>query len=140
MGEVFYATKNQTFFDDLKGGPEDPLGMLNSSTPDGVSKLKTLHLAIMEATRPLFVNKSLTQPQAPPRMVVVGVWDRSGKGYTAPTKVYYSASIGDSMAKACGVPALTEKEYRDSILSPFGHGARIHVANNDWVAQEVMGF
>jgi len=73
-------------------------------------------------------------------MLVVGVWDRTGQGYTAPTKVYYSASMGDSMSKACGVPSLTEKEYRDTVLSPFGEEAKIHVANNDWVAQEVMSF
>lgn len=138
--EVFYATETQTFFDDLKSSSEDPSGMLNSSSPDGHARLNKLHAAIMEATLPLFKNKSLTQPVIPPRMLVVGVWDRSGHGYTAPTKVYYSQAMGDSMAKACGVPGLTEKEYRNTVLSPFGQAAKIHVANNDWVAQEVMSF
>jgi len=138
--EVYYATQNQTFFDDLKSGPYDPSGILNATMPEGQTKLKKLHSAIMEATLPLFKNRSVAQPQIPPRMLVVGVWDRTGQGYTAPTKVYYSASMGDSMSKACGVPSLTEKEYRDTVLSPFGEEAKIHVANNDWVAQEVMSF
>merc|ERR1719502_1829237 len=94
----------------------------------------------MQATGPLFKKRKALQPLTLPSLLVVGVWDRTGKGYTAPTKVYYSVSMGDSMEKACGVPGLTEKEYRDTVLSPFGRNAKIHVANNDWVAQEVMGF
>lgn len=138
--EVYYAVENQTFFEDLKKGPTDPSGMVDASMPGGSDKLKKLHEAVMEATWWLFKNRSLNQPTTPPRMLVVGVWDRAGQGYTAPTKVYYSTSMNDTMAKACNVPGLTEQEYRDTVLSPFGQDAKIHVANNDWVAQEVMGF
>jgi len=94
----------------------------------------------MEATAPLFKNRSLAQPTTPPQMLVVGVWDRTGKGYTAPTKIYYAESMGDSLAKACGLEGLDEKEYRSTVLKPFGEKHKIYLANNDWVAQEIKGF
>merc|ERR1719343_1815427 len=72
-------------------------------------------------------------------MLAVGVWGRDGKGYTAPTKVYYSTDTTvpggpDPLAKACGVPDLTEAEYRSSVMAPLA-GHDLLVANNDWVAQ-----
>merc|ERR1712217_713839 len=102
--EVYYANANESFYEDLKSRPKNPLGVLNASMPQGMEKLAKLHSAIMEATAPLFKNRSLSQPTTPPQMLVVGVWDRTGKGYTAPTKVYYAESMGDSMAKACSLP------------------------------------
>jgi len=73
-------------------------------------------------------------------MLAVGVWDRTGKGFTAPTKVYYSTSASlpegpDPLEQACGVPGLTEREYQESMLTPLGH-SRVLVANNDWSALE----
>lgn len=137
--EVYYSVDKESFFSSLRGGPEEPFGELNASNGiDDQQKLTLLHRAIMEATGPLFTEKRVWQTGAPPKLLIVGVWDRTGKGYTAPTKVYYSKQLGDSMAKSCGVSGLTEDEYRNTILTPFGeHMPRVHVANNDWIAQEV---
>ncbi|CAJ1375477.1 unnamed protein product [Effrenium voratum] len=96
----------------------------------------------MEATKTLFEKKGKKQPEDPPSMLVVGVWDRGGHGYTAPTKVYYSCDKStpggpDPLEKACGVPGLTDQEYRDAMLFPLPDRKDIMLANNDWVAQSV---
>jgi len=136
--EVYYSVDKETFFSSLRTGPEEPFGELNASNPEDQAGLLKLHHAVMEATGPLFMEKQVIQPHTPPSLLVVGVWSRTGQGYTAPTKVYYSKSMDDSMEKACGVDGLTEKEYRDTILTPFKDKMpRVHVANNDWIAQEV---
>lgn len=137
--EVYYSVDKESFYAALKSGPGEPFGDLNASrSSDDQEKLLQVHQAVMEATGPLFTGKKIMQPHAPPSYLAVGVWSREGQGYTAPTKVYYSKSTGDSMENACGVAGLTEKEYRDTILTPFKEVMpRVHVANNDWIAQEV---
>jgi hypothetical protein len=138
--EVFYSPAGETFFEDMRPDPYHPLGIL-SADKDTKGQLARLHSAIMEATRPLFRAASKPQPSAAPSMLAVGVWDRSGEGYTAPTKVYYSTAADvpggpDPLEKACGVPGLSDAEYRRTVLSPLpGLGAKVVVANNDWVAQ-----
>ena len=52
----------------------------------------------------------------------------------APTKVYYSPEVSGSLGEACGVPGLTEEEYRDTVLQPFVHSPNVFLVNNDWVA------
>jgi hypothetical protein len=49
-------------------------------------------------------------------------------------QVYWSPEVSGSIAKACGVAGLTENEYRSRVLQPF-NGAKVFLANNDWVAQ-----
>lgn len=136
--EVFYATAFESFFEDLRRDPYHPLGMLFAAD-DKKGRLQELHAAIMDATKPVFDEKHVAQPTEPPTALVVGVWDRRGHGYTAPTKVYYSTNPTvpggpDPLERACGVPGLTDSEYRESVLSPLGTHS-ILVANNDWVAQ-----
>ncbi|CAK9030015.1 Hypothetical protein SCF082_LOCUS19047 [Durusdinium trenchii] len=138
--EVFYSTTNEDFFEDLRPSDLQPLGILKGKAAE--AKLQRLHAAVMEATKPLFQKKSVAQPKEPPSMLVVGVWDRTGHGFTAPTKVYYSKDETtpggpDPLEKACGVPGLTDKEYRDSLLFPHPDHKQIMLANNDWVAQPV---
>eukprot|EP00746_Dinoflagellata_sp_MGD_P086947 gnl/MRDRNA2_/MRDRNA2_34472_c0_seq1.p1 gnl/MRDRNA2_/MRDRNA2_34472_c0~~gnl/MRDRNA2_/MRDRNA2_34472_c0_seq1.p1 ORF type:complete len:505 (+),score=92.02 gnl/MRDRNA2_/MRDRNA2_34472_c0_seq1:68-1582(+) len=137
--EVYYSVDQESFYASLRSGPNEPFGELNASrSSEDQEKLLKVHHAVMEATGPLFTEKRIMQPHAPPSYLAVGVWSRQGQGYTAPTKVYYSKSSGDSMEKACGVEGLTEQEYRDSVLTPFKEQMpRVHVANNDWVASEV---
>lgn len=138
--EVYYSTVNdEDFFESLRPSTFEPLGTLTPEK-DSTGKLPRLHAAVMEATKPLFEKKNATQPKDPPSLLVVGVWDRTGSGYTAPTKVYYSAlpstpGGSDPLEKACGVAGLTEKEYRDSIMFPVPGRTDISLANNDWVAQ-----
>jgi len=139
--EVFYSPANETFFQDLRPSPMEPLGMIQEDE-DTAGLLKKLHTAVMEATKPLFDAKGVEQPEAAPSMLVVGVWDRTGEGYTAPTKVYYSTDPStpggpDPLEKACGVPGLTDDEYRNSLLTPLPENTKIIVANNDWKAQSV---
>eukprot|EP00747_Dinoflagellata_sp_TGD_P217341 gnl/TRDRNA2_/TRDRNA2_89744_c0_seq2.p2 gnl/TRDRNA2_/TRDRNA2_89744_c0~~gnl/TRDRNA2_/TRDRNA2_89744_c0_seq2.p2 ORF type:complete len:153 (+),score=35.49 gnl/TRDRNA2_/TRDRNA2_89744_c0_seq2:172-630(+) len=95
----------------------------------------------MDATRPLWDSKGLRQPTEAPTLLAVGVWGRGdgAQGYTAPTKVYYSTSASvpggpDPLERACGVPGLTESEYRSAVLMPLST-PNVLVANNDWVAQ-----
>jgi hypothetical protein len=142
--EVFYSPMTAPFFDDLRPDPLHPLGVVaDTDDPDG--KLHCLHVAIMEVTKPLFDKAKAEQPTVPPSLLTVGVWDRQGHGYTAPTKVYYSASASvpggpDPLERACGVPGLTEAEYALSVLNPLGSPGKspsILVANNDWVATNV---
>lgn len=139
--EVYYANNAESFFEDLRTSAEEPSGILSADAgPAARQRLQHLHSAVLEATGPLFKARSLAVPKDPPTMLVVGVWDRTGHGYTAPTKVYYSVDIGDTIDKACGVPGLTEDEYRDSMLAPMGPRSRVFMANNDWVATETMKF
>ncbi|CAE7380299.1 HERC2 [Symbiodinium natans] len=138
--EVYYSTVNdEDFFESLRPSTYEPLGTLTPDK-DSTGKLPRLHAAVMEATKKLFQKKNATQPQEPPSLLVVGVWDRTGSGYTAPTKVYYSTDASnpggpDPLEKACGVAGLTEKEYRDSLMFPIPNRTDISLANNDWVAQ-----
>ena len=44
------------------------------------------------------------------------------------------------MAKACSVDGLTDEEYRETVLQPFGRDVPIYLANNDFVAQDVTYF
>lgn len=138
--EVFYAPAEESFFQGLRPDPLHPLGVLNASTgKDSKAKLSLLHKAVMEATDELWTKAKLEKPTQPPTLLVVGVWDRDGQGYTAPTKVYYSASNTvpggpDPLEKACGVPGLNDDEYRRSVLAPTS-SKHLIVANNDWVAQ-----
>ncbi|CAJ1350999.1 unnamed protein product [Effrenium voratum] len=138
--EVYYSTVLEDFFEDLRPSEQQPLGTLSGKAAEPA--LKRLHAAVMEATKTLFEKKGKKQPEEPPSMLVVGVWDRSGHGYTAPTKVYYSCDKStpggpDPLEKACGVPGLTDQEYRDAILFPLPDRKDIMLANNDWVAQSV---
>lgn len=142
--EVFYSPMTAPFFDDLRPDPLHPLGVVaDTDDPDG--KLHRLHVAVMEVTEPLFRKAEARQPAAPPSLLAVGVWDRHGSGYTAPTKVYYSSSASvpggpDPLERACGLPGLTEGEYALSVLIPLGNLAKpqgILAANNDWVATNV---
>jgi len=138
--EVYYSTVNdEDFFESLRPSTFEPLGTLTPEK-DSTGKLPRLHAAVMEATKPQFERTNATQPKDPPSLLVVGVWDRTGSGYTAPTKVYYSALPStpggpDPLDKACGVVGLTEKEYRESIMFPVPGRTDISLANNDWVAQ-----
>jgi hypothetical protein len=139
--EVYYSTVNEDFFEDLRPSPQQPLGVL-SAEEDSTSRLKKLHAAVMEATAGLFKSAGVTPPTDAPKMLVVGVWSRTGQGYTAPTKVYYSKDAStpggpDPLEAACGVPGLTEEEYRQSMLMPLPGNPHILVANNDWVVSEV---
>jgi len=144
--EVFYAPAEESFFEDLRADPEHPRGVLTAQE-DPSGKLGRLHAAVMEATAPLWSKAAATPPTAAPSMLVVGVWDRTGRGLTAPTKVYYSTSESvpggpDPLEQACGIRGLTEDEYRNSMLSPLSGDPRILVANNDWVAmrtEELFG-
>lgn len=138
--EVFYSAANEDFFEDLRPNDLEPLGILQGE--GSAAKLKRLHAAVMEATKPLFENRSISQPEEPPTMLVVGIWDRTGHGYTAPTKVYYSLDSStpggaDPLEKACGVSGLTDKEYRDSLLFPLPELKQVVLANNDWSAMPV---
>ena len=60
-----------------------------------------------------------------PESLVVGVWGRPddenpfGKGYTAPTKVYYAPDMSGTVDVACGVNGLTDEEYASTLLQPF---------------------
>lgn len=142
--EVFYSTVNEDFFEDLKPSPNEPLGVL-SEKQDNTGKLSRLHAAVMEATRPLFAEAGKAQPKDPPTLLVVGIWDRTGHGFTAPTKVMYSADPStpggpDPLEKACGVPGLTEDEYRSSLLMPVPGNKKILVANNDWIVCAIKNF
>eukprot|EP00442_Polarella_glacialis_P010371 CAMPEP_0115106308 /NCGR_PEP_ID=MMETSP0227-20121206/36579_1 /TAXON_ID=89957 /ORGANISM="Polarella glacialis, Strain CCMP 1383" /LENGTH=506 /DNA_ID=CAMNT_0002503883 /DNA_START=56 /DNA_END=1576 /DNA_ORIENTATION=- len=135
--EVFYSPATEDFFEDLRPSPQEPLGTTTNAT-----QLARLHRAVMEATKEIFNTKLVAQPQDPPTLLVVGVWDRTGEGYTAPTKVYYSTSPTtpggpDPLQKACGVPGLSEAEYRNSVLMPLLNHPEILVANNDWVASAI---
>lgn len=137
--EVYYAASNETFFENLRVDSMHPLGALYEKD-DSHGMLPRLHQAVMEATKSLFDDAGKAQPEVAPSLLVVGIWDRKGEGYTAPTKVYYSTASSlaggpDPLEKACGVPGLTEEEYRKSILMPFGT-PNVLVANNDWVAME----
>ena len=40
--------------------------------------------------------------------------------------------MSGTLGKACGVPGLTETEYRSSVLQPFGFKKKVFLANNDW--------
>lgn len=136
--EVFYAPASETFFEGLRPGPLEPLGLLREGG-DGTAKLRRLHAAIMEATAELWERASVAKPAAPPTLLAVGVWSREGRGYTAPTKVYYSTAASvpggpDPLERACGVPGLSEAEYRLAVMAPLA-GHDLIVANNDWVAQ-----
>jgi len=137
--EVYYSTVVEDFFEDLRPSDKEPLGVLTEAA-DAEGKLKKLHAAVMEVTGEAFKQKGLAPPSEPPSMLVVGVWARgpTATGYTAPTKVYYSADPStpggpDPLDKACGVAGLTEGEYRESVMMPVSD-KRILVANNDWVA------
>jgi hypothetical protein len=140
--QTYYSTTKETFYEGLRPDPLHPLGVLNASAGESAqAKLSELHDAIMEATRPLWESAGLPQPTAAPVLLAVGVWGRGGgaRGYTAPTKVYYSTSASlpggpDPLERACGVPGLTEEEYRKSVLTPLSTPS-VLVANNDWVAQ-----
>lgn len=140
--EVYYAASKETFYSDLRPDPEHPLGIVNGSSDDAqAAMLRRLHTALMEATDPLWTDATMAKPTDPPTLLMAGVWDRQGKGYTAPTKVYYSTSDftpggPDPLEKACGVPGLDEVEYRQAVLFPT-LSSQILVANNDWVAQNV---
>mmetsp|Transcript_99094 Transcript_99094/g.275932 ORF Transcript_99094/g.275932 Transcript_99094/m.275932 type:complete len:511 (-) Transcript_99094:82-1614(-) len=136
--QMFYSMCDADFFNSLRPDPEHPMGVLRAQD-DGAGKLAKLHAAILEATGPLFIKARAELPISAPTMLVVGVWDRTGQGLTAPTKVYYSTSAKlpggpDPLARACGVPGLTEEEYQHSMLAPLEGSSRVLVANNDWSA------
>mmetsp|Transcript_104917 Transcript_104917/g.328450 ORF Transcript_104917/g.328450 Transcript_104917/m.328450 type:complete len:453 (+) Transcript_104917:39-1397(+) len=135
--QVFYSIADTGFFTSIRKDPEQPLGVV---TPDADSegRLSRVHAAVLEALGPLFERAGVAPPAEAPSMLVVGVWDRTGHGQTAPTKVYYSTSSSlpggpDPLERACGVPGLTEREYREAMLTPLG-SPRVLAANNDWSA------
>lgn len=137
--EVFYAPAEETFFEGLRPDANHPMGVL-AAADDALGKLAKLHRAVMEATAPIFKEVAVAPPTDAPTLLVVGVWDRAGEGYTAPTKVYYSTAADvpggpDPLERACGVPGLTEAEYRQSMLTPIEGASHLLIANNDWVAQ-----
>ena len=98
----------------------------------------------MEAIAPLLAAAKLNGSDIdPPARMAVGVWSRPnatyplGLGYTAPTKVYYSPEMSGELGEACGVPGLTEAEYREGVLQPFGPATPVYLANNDYAALDV---
>eukprot|EP00929_Paragymnodinium_shiwhaense_P114667 TRINITY_DN83133_c0_g1_i1.p1 TRINITY_DN83133_c0_g1~~TRINITY_DN83133_c0_g1_i1.p1 ORF type:complete len:535 (+),score=122.97 TRINITY_DN83133_c0_g1_i1:63-1607(+) len=137
--QVLYSISPESFFSGLVKDHKHPMAFLKKDMPGAEDRLKELHAALMEALDSMFHKAGLTgkKPTVPPEALMVGSWSRAGDGFTAPTKVYYSVDSGDSPAKACGVPGLTEDEYRASILTPFPSLPHVHVANNDWIIQEV---
>lgn len=143
---VYYAATNETFFYGATGAPRQPLGVLGDAPPYDHAKLEAAHRALLQAIEPVLQRAGVEPSALPhPTKLVVGAWSRPGvikddDGYTAPTKVYWAPSISGSLANACGVAGLTEDEYRRTVLQPFGTDARVFLANNDWVAQDVNDF
>lgn len=138
----FFAPQNQAFFEDLRRDVEHPLAVVEAGTPGANAKLSLLHKAIMEVVKPLF-PEGTTLPIEAPRMLVVGAWDFTGtaKEHPAPSKVYYSSEMNDSLEKACDAPGLTEAEYRDRVLTPMQEKLpKVHLANNDFVALDISKF
>eukprot|EP00933_Yihiella_yeosuensis_P073693 TRINITY_DN82408_c0_g1_i1.p1 TRINITY_DN82408_c0_g1~~TRINITY_DN82408_c0_g1_i1.p1 ORF type:complete len:541 (-),score=100.53 TRINITY_DN82408_c0_g1_i1:26-1546(-) len=143
--EVYYSASHENFFQKLKSGPDDALGVLSEEENGAKEKLAKLHTALMEVTKSIFTSANVEQPVEAPKLLVVGIWSRGTKASglcTAPTKVYYSNSPttpggADPLDRACRIPGLTEKEYRDSVLMPVSGNKRIIVANNDWVASQI---
>jgi len=144
--EMYYAAQNETFYYDLSGAPAEPLGIVHDAPPYEHAALEKAHAALLEAIAPLLKQSGVpANSLPPPTELVVGAWSRPGvikrdTGYTAPTKVYWSPSISGSVANACGVDGLTDSEYRQSVLQPFGRHVPIYLANNDFVAQDVTYF
>lgn len=128
------------------GAPHDPKGELSATNPAHKASLAKVHSALVEALAPLLSKAGVSAASLPqPSRLVVGVWARPDatyplgdpRGICAPTKVYYSPSISGPLERACGVPGLTEAEYRDGALQPFGRERAAFLANNDWVAMDV---
>ena len=147
--QVYYAAQNETFYYGTTRAPDEPLGITNAAgaTRNERQVLETVHAALCEALSPVLKAKGIRSCSelGAPSQLVVGAWSRPGaiphdSGYTAPTKVYWAPSISGSVANACGVPGLTDKEYRETVLQPFGRDKPVYLANNDFVAQDVTYF
>ena len=52
--------------------------------------------------------------------------------------MYYSPEVSGTLAEACGVPGLTEGSYSSSVLQPWGRGAPVYLANNDYAAIDIV--
>ena len=144
---MYYAAQNETFFYGTTGAPNQPLGITTPDTPQGREVLTKAHAALCEAITPVLKAKGYESCKgfATPSKLVVGAWSRPGvikhdHGYTAPTKVYWAPSISGSVANACGVSKLTDKEYTKAVLQPFGASTPVYLANNDWKSQDVTYF
>uniref|UniRef100_A0A061QWZ9 Amine oxidase domain-containing protein n=1 Tax=Tetraselmis sp. GSL018 TaxID=582737 RepID=A0A061QWZ9_9CHLO len=146
--EVYYSVSNETFFSSIPADLTDPLGTLDRSdgSPSTAAALDTMHAALTEAVGPFLREAGVSANDLPsPEMIVVGVWRRPDKSrpigeglwYTSPTKVYWSPEVSGSPADACGVPGMTEEEYRATLLQPWGLDAAVFLANNDYYIQDV---
>jgi len=144
--QIYYAATNETFYYSATNAPAEPLGVHGRAPPTSHAKLEKAHAALLDVLSPLLSAAGVAPDQLPyPSQLVVGAWSRPGviphdHGYTAPTKVYWAESISGSAAGACGVPGLTDAEYRTSVLQPLGRGAPLYLANNDFVSQKVDYF
>ena len=148
--ESYYSVTNETFYSSLSRSPDEPMGVIwnNDGRPDSIEKLSRAHAGVLDILGPLLDAKQLNTSRLgnPPSGLAVGIWRRPtkefplGQGYTAPTKVYYDPTISGTPDKACGVPGLTDKSYRDNVLQPWGSEYPIFLVNNDWVCANVKYF
>lgn len=153
--QIYYSVSNETVYSStVTDHPEEPLGSVwDTDGPAAVEKLNQIHEGLMDLLSPLFEEMGVGDPLgtiAPPSGLLVGVWNRPsldhplGYGYTAPTKVYYEPSMSGTPDEVCGVPDLTDAEYRDRALQPWGgivgKGSSVFLVNNDWVCQNVYYF
>ena len=148
--EVYYSVSNETFYSSLAPDLDEPLGSIWYATEDdryAAKILSRVHAGLMDILSELLDSKGVQSSGiAPPVGLIVGVWNRPtlnaplGQGYTAPTKVLYDPSISGPPSRVCGVPDLTTKLYRDTVLQPWAKSSNlpnVFLVNNDWVCMDV---
>lgn len=160
--ETYYSVSNETFYSSLPTSPDEPLGSIwDTDGPEAKAILLEAHNALLDILGPLITEQRRTNNVTatttatntvedinsiftPPTGLIVGVWHRPtmdhpyGRGYTAPTKVYYYPTESGTPDVACGVEGLTDDTYRDTVLRPWsGTHPNIFLMNNDYSCLDV---